>query len=366
MHVRVGRVLVALVFLASACSADDGRERGAAEGVPSAGDPELAVAAAKAVASHGAPALGVAHVSLEDGARVGIAGSRSHEDEAPVAIDARFHLGSDTKAMTAILVAQLVEEERLDLDAPISDVLTDAAVDASYDPVTVRDVLGHRAGLADALDLRRLHEASDVVAARREAVDAALGVPSRGRGSYAYANVGYMLAGVLVDQLSGQPWEEVIRERLFAPLGMTTCGLGAPMGRRDPLGHDSNGRPIEQDAAITDNPPAMGPAGTVHCSMGDWARFVTAILELLNGTDTAVLSAATAADLFADEGPSVAGWLRSDMAGTPVYSHDGSNTLWYARATLRPADGTAVLVATNTGEAGGVRAIDELTRLLLR
>jgi CubicO group peptidase (beta-lactamase class C family) len=359
--------LVVFALAAAACASDAGDESHGADasGIPSTGDQELARVAADAVAAHGIPAVAVARVGLDAEVRIGVAGTRDRGDDTPVTVDSRFHLGSDTKAMTAVLVAQLVESGDVHLDAHVSDVLQDAQVDSRLHSLTIREVLGHRTGLADDLDLRALHAATDPVAARREAVYEALRGPGGEPGSYAYANVNYMLAGVLVEELTGRPWTDVMEEQIFTRLGMTTCGFGAPTGALDPLGHTADGTPIPQDAPVTDNPAAMGPAGTVHCSIGDWAKFVNAMLHALTGTDSDVLSAATAADLFAGTETYVAGWLRSEKDDEVTYGHDGSNTLWYARAVLRPGQSDAVLVAVNTGEEDGVRAVDQLTSLLL-
>lgn len=367
MWLRLVLGLAVLALTVSACASgvgDEGSGEDAAE-VPSTGDEELASIAADAVAAHGVPAVAVARVELDADVRVGVAGSRSHADKTALTTDSRFHLGSDTKAMTAVLVAQLVESGDIDLDERVTDVLSDAEVDSSLDGLTIRDVLGHRTGLADDLDLRALHGATDPVAARREVVYTALRDPEGKPGSYAYANVNYMLAGVLVEEVTGIPWTDVIKERIFAPLGTTTCGFGAPPGELDPLGHTADGTPVQQDAPVTDNPAAMGPSGTVHCSIGDWAKFASAMLQALTGTDSEILRAATVSDLFTGTEPYVAGWLRSDTGEDVTYGHDGSNTLWYARAVLRPAQRDAVLIAVNTGADDGVRAVDQLTGLLL-
>lgn len=363
---KVCRTLAVVGLVLAACSNDQDTQPTATSAIPTAGAPELAGIAADAVSNHRVPAMAVSRVSLDSGTKAGIAGTRSHGDDTPVGLDARFHLGSDTKAMTAVLVAQLVEMGRLSFDARIADVLPDVNVDASLNEVTIRDVLGHRTGLVDDFDLRALHDAPDPVAARRAAVYEALQSPGATPTEFAYANVNYMLAGVVIETLTSTSWEEVMRQRLFDPLGMDTCGFGAPTGGVDPLGHTADGTAIPQDATVTDNPAALGPAGTVHCAIEDWAKFAIATLDLLSGTDTEVLAAETAGDLFSGDQDYVAGWTRSGPAGDLIYGHDGSNTLWYARAVLRPARRDGILIATNTGEASAVRAIDELTESLLR
>ena len=146
----------------------------AIDAVPTAGDEGLAGAAAGAVVRHSVPGVAVAHVSLDEGTASGVAGTRAHDDDTALELGSRFHLGSDTKAMTAVLIAQLVEAGALAFDSVLAEVLPDVEVDPSLAAVTVRDVLGHRTGLMDDLDLPALHEATDAVAARRQAVHEAL------------------------------------------------------------------------------------------------------------------------------------------------------------------------------------------------
>jgi CubicO group peptidase (beta-lactamase class C family) len=361
------RLLVVLaLFLAACADTEDTFDTPPVDAVPTSGDGKLSGAAAGAVVRHSVPAIAVAHVSLDEATRSGVAGTRSHDDDTALDLGSRFHLGSDTKAMTALLVAQLVEAGWLAFDSVLAEVLPDMEIDPSLAAVTISDVLGHRTGLVDDLDLPALHEATDAVAARRQAVHDALRAAGGEPGTFAYANVNYMVAGVIIEEITGAPWDEVLRDRLFSPLGMTGCGLGAPAGRLDPLGHTAGGEPVAQDARVTDNPAAMGPAGTVHCPIEDWAAFARAVLDLLAGNDTVVLTAATAADLFAADHDYVAGWVRLEQGGSVTYAHDGSNTLWYARAVLRPERRDAVLVATNSGQPGAVSAIEELSEFVLR
>jgi CubicO group peptidase (beta-lactamase class C family) len=169
-----------------------------------------------------------------------------------------------------------------------------------------------------------------------------------------------MLAGTVAERLGGAPWEQLLTERVFQPLGMD-CGFGAPTGPDAPLGHTADGAVIGDDDPITDNPAALGPAGTVHCPMTSWAAFAAAVLDNLHGKDSAVLGADAAADLFAGAEDYVAGWGRGEAEGQTLWSHDGSNTAWYARAVLLVERDEVLLLASNTGEQAAVDAMDRLT-----
>lgn len=296
--------------------------------------PDLATIAAESVATYDLPALAIAHIGPAGVVDVAVAGHRSHDSDVILAEDAPFHLGSDTKAMTAVLLATYVQDQQLDLDASLSTLLPDLPIDERIAAASLRDVLGHRAGLTDeVLDGAALFAATDARAARADAVADALVAPGASIGEFVYANVNYMLAGLVAERIAGDSWEQLITTRVFEPLNMA-CGFGAPIGPDVPLGHTATGEVVPEDAPVTDNPPAFGPAGTVHCSMGDWAKFTAAVLAGLQGRDTAVLDATTVEDLFNDDHDYVAGWSRISVDGDTIYAHDGSNTVWYARAIL--------------------------------
>ena len=92
--------------------------------------------------------------------------------------------------------------------------------------------------------------------------------------TYAYSNVGYALAGLMAEQVTGESWETLMRRRLFEPLGMASAGFGSPArpGRVDqPWGHRLFGNKVTP--TLRDNDPSMGPAGNIHCSVPDWAKF---------------------------------------------------------------------------------------------
>jgi CubicO group peptidase (beta-lactamase class C family) len=92
--------------------------------------------------------------------------------------------------------------------------------------------------------------------------------------TFGCSNTGYVLAGLMAEQVSDQSWEMLMRRRLCEPLVMSTAGFGSPgqPGSVDqPWGHRAVGGQVEPTQA--DNAPALGPAGTVHCSIQDWSKF---------------------------------------------------------------------------------------------
>jgi CubicO group peptidase (beta-lactamase class C family) len=312
----------------------------------------------------------------------GAVGTRKYGDPTPVAIDDRFHLGSCTKSMTATLVGMLVEEGKLAWDTPFAQSFPElaATMHPSLRDATVAHLLAHRAGLpADTspqgktlLDIHALpgtppeQRNAYVAMILKEAAESAPGA------RFVYSNRGYILAGAIAERIAKQPWEELIARRLFQPLGMTTAGFGAP-GKAgsilQPWGHRASGtkhQPIEP-GPLSDNPPVVGPAGRVHCSIGDWAKYAAA--HARGERDGGLVKPATYKKLHTPEfgGDYAGGWLTAERAwgGGRVLTHAGSNTLNYAVAWLAPLRGFAVVVATNQGGDTAATACDDAAAALI-
>ena len=147
----------------------------------------------------------------------------------------------------------------------------------------------------------------------------------------------------MAEKVTGKSWEDLMREKIFRPLGMTTAGFGAPGTRAkndQPRGHKADGSPVEPGPGA-DNPVAIGPAGIVHCSIGDWAKFAAANLP---SAKTKLVKPETLEKLHtpAPGEPKYAmGWIIADgqpWAGGPALTHAGSNTMWYRRRLARPRE----------------------------
>jgi CubicO group peptidase (beta-lactamase class C family) len=299
----------------------------------------------------------------------------------------RFHLGSNTKALTAALLATYVAEGRLAWTTRLADALPAlaAGMRAEYRDVTVRELLAHGAGLTAATVLDRDPPGATPAAQRLAVAADALGRPPAGpRGTFLYSNAGYVIAGLVAEQLGGAPYEALLARRVLAPLGVTTAGFGAmgTPGREDqPLQHavDAAGRRTAVGpGAWSNNPSAYAPAGLAHMSVGDWGRVVQGALAAAQGSADApdpfrgpAAAALAAPVLDAGAGARAAlGWLVVDRAwaGGPALTHSGSNLLNYSVAWVAPGRDFAVLVATNQGDAGErtARAVDAVAGRLIQ
>jgi CubicO group peptidase (beta-lactamase class C family) len=148
-----------------------------------------------------------------------------------------------------------------------------------------------------------------------------------------------------------------MRAMLFEPLGMESAGFGAPAtpGEVDqPWGH-TKGRltgikPVPPGPRA-DNPPAIGPGGTVHCSLADLAEYAAFHLVGAQGASD-LLNAESFKKLHTSAGDDYAmGWivLERDWAGGRALMHNGSNSMFYVVVWMAPSRYCALIVATNLG-----------------
>ncbi len=305
------------------------------------------------------PALAGAIVTSDGLVSFGVAGVRKRGSRAPARPNDLWHLGSDTKAMTATLIAKLVEQGKLSWDTKLADVFTqdDVQLHADFRDVTVLHLLSHYSGLPANLELRD-YLGEDPVAERRRAVAQELAKPpaSKPGSKFEYSNLGYIIAGAIVEKLTGKSWQENMREHVFEPLEMTSVGFGGTgtPGKLDqPWSHTSDGKPVPGNGPAVDNPPVMGPAGRVHCTIQDWSKYIADLLRGTNGKQ-ALLPNTSYQTLITPpfEGEYALGWgtANRDWAGGTALQHSGSNTMNYATVWVAPKRDFAILSCTNQGE----------------
>jgi CubicO group peptidase (beta-lactamase class C family) len=306
---------------------------------------------------------------------IGAAGIRKIGSAEPMQVEDQVHIGSNAKAMTATLLGMLVDDGLIDWSSTIREVFPEVASRLHSDFRTVRlsDLLTHVAGLPKDTSWGRFPGRTSTDQ-RRSALVTLLSQPALSRPGtvYAYSNAGYVIAGLMAEQVSGQPWEELMQQRLFEPLRMKTAGFGPPVqSNRDrvdqPWGHREMFGRIEP--VMNDNPPCMGPAGTVHCSVPDWGRFASLHLRGAEGRGRLLKPATFQALHTPEPGFNYAGgWTVAERswAGGQTLSHNGSNTYWYATIWIIPAFDLATLVATNQAGSAAEAACEEATQQLIR
>jgi CubicO group peptidase (beta-lactamase class C family) len=340
---------------------------------------ELARLLEKARAKYDLPAMAAGFVHADGEPITAAVGVCKRGAETQVTGEDEWHLGSNTKPMTALLIAILTELGFLDWDTPLEQVFPEGADHWSADMkhITPAHLLTHTSGLPSNWRLAWLAGDGKGPQQQRErlvqALDTIKLAHSPGQ-KYEYSNLGYVLLGAIVDRRGKAPWEEQIGQRVFRPLKITRWGLG-PIGKEEravgPWPHGADGKALTADA-VMDNPPVMNPAGRVRMTVGDYTRFLTETLRLARG-EQGLVKPATAQKMFSNPYPvsphSLSGWLgfRKEPGAKGLrLGHDGSNRFNYCAALLAPDDNWGVCVLTNEGGPGepGAKACHEVRKTL--
>lgn len=281
-----------------------------------------------------------------------------------VTADSVFQIGSVTKIWTATLVARLIEDGLIDLDAPVRALLPELRLSQPEltERVTMRHLLTHTSGIDGDVftDTGRGEECLERYVHRLVDVPA-LHAPGA---TFSYCNAGYVLAGRVVEKVTGRVWDDALRHWLFEPLGLThTVTIAEEAHRfRAAMGHlpGPGGRPVP--APVWDMPRSCGPAGLIKTSVGDVLTFAACHLRGgTTGDGTRILTEATTEAMarrqvtVPDASGTIdswgLGWSRYRWQNRTVIGHDGATVGQSAYLRLLPELGLAVALVANGGHA---------------
>ncbi len=286
-----------------------------------------------------------------------------------------FAIGSTTKAMTAMLMGMLVDSGRVGWDDAVVRYMPDFRIADPYvtSQITIRDLLTHRAGL-DNTDFLWSDTSAVYADVLRRLPFVPLGYSMRSQ--FVYQNVMYATAGHVEALVSGKSWDELMRQRIFVPLGMRETYTST---HQLPAGGDVATPHAWVNDTLTAiswrNLDAIAPAGSVNSSVSDLARWIRVLLDSgrvrgARGADTTrLVSIATFAELFKPQAivptdfypawtefkPHVAtyglGWFLFDYHGHRAAMHTGSIDGMSAIIGLLPDDRVGVVVLANQDHA---------------
>lgn len=296
------------------------------------------------------------------GLMLATSGRRSSSAKVAVTDSDRWHIGSITKSMTALLLMRLGNRHGVTLETPLADLVS-LPLHETLKPVTLRLLLAHRAGLRanpSAAQVFPKHGPVTHGAAHgpeRDAMIAPFLLTPVKPGRHSYSNIGYMLAGHIAERLGADNYEALMRAEIAAPLGLASFGFGPPRGAGpldEPLGHRSIlgffRRPVPCDSIRADLAACYAPAGLVHLSLRDLLGYGATVMRLARGED-GIVSGADFADLTRIPGDDYAGgWVKrvaEPWSNGHFLWHNGSNQRWYADLTILPGKGRVLAFATN-------------------
>ena len=292
-------------------------------------------------------------------------GTRDVKNNLPVTADTLFAIGSCTKAFTTFVLGQLVDEGKLDWDKPVSRYLPGFRLSdaTATQELTPRDLVTHRSGLPR----HDLVWYNNQDLTRRDLVERLQYLPPSAelRAKYQYNNLMFLTAGYLIEQLTGKTWEEAVRTRIFAPLGMThSTFLDADSQKTSDYAKPYR----EQDDDTLKEIPFrevgnMGPAGSINSTANDIAKW---LLVQLGDAHKELIQPSTLRELHTPQmaiaglppepefGPAsyAMGWVVDTYRGHLRTTHGGAIDGFIASIALFPNDDAAVAVFANAGGTG--------------
>jgi CubicO group peptidase (beta-lactamase class C family) len=312
--------------------------------------------------------------------------------------NSRFHLGSTTKSMTAVLVAMLVKEGMLSYATTLKQALPGMEMRDEYRSATIADLLNNKAGII-AFQLTTLEDPAIVEKLRKEIPDAypdpteqrrevtklALSLePIAQPGTKViYSNVGWPIIGYILELASGQSYEDLLKKRIFEPMGMKTARIGGwPASASEPdqpRGHyppqDTTGTPEPQELEDQYILSAwMNPSGGVHCSIHDFALYAREHLlglqgkgKLLDQESYRIIHSIQVTTNLREMYPHMKqdreasfgyGWAINKEDRGNVSSAAGSGGTFFAQIQVDPANDRAFVGFTNCGNGG--KALSDL------
>jgi len=267
-----------------------------------------------------------------------------------------FRLASISKLFTWISVMQLAEQHKLDLDTDVNTYLDFQIRPAFGKPVTLRNLMTHTAGFEEVIRDLLFTNPKDKVPLRQFLID---NQPNRlfPPGAIpAYSNYGVGLGGYIVERVSGQRFEEYVREHIFVPLGMTHSGFEEPL--------PADVTPSDGYRGTDKNPVGFeifqpAPAGGVSSSAADMGRFAQALLNGGELDGKRILRAETLAEMWTPQfrandalPPICMGFYETWRNGLHFIGHDGDLLAFHSRFLLEPRKKLVLFVSYNSAGSG--------------
>jgi CubicO group peptidase (beta-lactamase class C family) len=290
-------------------------------------------------------------------------GLRDVSHQLPVTSKTLFAIGSCTKAFTTFVIGTLVDEGKLDWDAPVRTYIPEIRFQdrVATEQITPRDLVTHRSGLPrhDLIWYNASLSPKEIVS-RLPYLEAS--EPFRSK--FQYNNVMFMTAGYLVQRLTGQPWEEAVRARIFTPLKMTASNFSVKDSQR---ASDFAKPYADRDDKIMEIPfrdiTNVGPAGSINSNVEDMSRWLVVHTDKGKIDGRQLISAAVLTDIHtphmttgtAPERPEIApagyalGWGVDDYRGHRRVHHGGGIDGFVTATTLFPDDRIGLVVFANLG-----------------
>lgn len=330
------------------------------------------------------PAPAVVISTWHDGkSEIGISGFQKVKTLDLASYHNRWLIGSVGKSMTASLIATFIEEGKLNWNSKLGDVLKDVAMKDAYKAVTIEQLMQHISGVPQdstytLLDIIRITSGQkDPVAIRASYVKDILNRDPIGKPGekMAYSNAGYSILGHIAERIGKKPFPQLMKERIFDPLKMTSalCGYPGdrdmPSGDGEPHGHlyaKDEPKPWKIDRSLTD--VTMPAGGGFACSAADLVKFGQWHLQGMLGEKTPILKPEILKRLHTALPRKVGGesYASGWVIEKDFHGHVGSDGTFNAEIVLVPTKKLVIVGIMNMGFEGPSPVQEAIEAILAR
>lgn len=332
----------------------------------------------KQVKAEGLAGMG-AVVVRADRVALATAGVRKQGESTRIAPDDLFHLGSNTKAITATMIARLVEAGKLSFTTTPLSVFPELerTIDPHLRAVTIEQLLSHHAGIPaytriDGAEIKALPPLSGSGPEQRARFTAFVlsRPPANPPGTTGlYSNAGFVIAAAMAERVMGVSWESLVTSQVLEPLGIHAIfAYPLEVNKHQPWGHIETKeglRAVDLNEAW-EVLPYLLPAGGIAMSLRDYGRFLQMNLQALRGNETSFLSVASVRHLHTSpmRDNYALGWGTFQLDGVRSSTHAGSAGSFYALVTLQPESDVGIAILANSAGERTTKASDAVLTTL--
>lgn len=323
----------------------------------------------------GIPCIGYAVFSTDKVIDQGVSGFRRYRTRDSATLADRFHIGTNTFAVTAWIAARLVESGKLTWTTTYAQLFPQnkARIQLAYQNIQLKDLLSNQAGVppySNVTDFANVPLTStEPIQQRRDFAVWVLQRPaleSNRKNKMVTSVAGYAVAACMLEKASGLTWERMLEDYVNKPLGISAkTGWPNKIADDQPSGHWSRYgslAPESKDTWVKPH-PAIIPAFDINLSIGDYVRFLQQHLKGLRG-EKAYLSARSFELMHFGMPDYSFGWQNAVISSDRISYHTGESHLFVSHVELIPEKNIGILVVGNNGESTGKGGIMNLARLL--
>jgi CubicO group peptidase (beta-lactamase class C family) len=288
-----------------------------------------------------------------------------------------FEIGSITKLFTWTAVMQLVEEGKINLNADVNTYLKNFKIPATFpQPITMENLMTHTAGFETQPEGVAVSDPKDIQplgATLAQTMPARIWPPGQ---VWSYSDWGAALAGYIVQEVSGIPFNQYVAEKIFTPLGMNNTTIEQPVP--SPLAENVSKTYAYRDGTFQQTQDwtiGMAPIGAIHSTASDMAKFMIAQLQNGEYNGTRILSTTTALDMHSahftpDPYTKFSlGFFMGNQNNESSISHAGDTEYFHSELFLLPERKVGLFVSYNgaggDNSSGGVLARTDLVQKFL-